>query len=212
MGEADKKVLEKKISDAETAEKKKQKKKYKEEFKKQKVSFFTDFKKFITKGNVLDMAVGVVVGSAFSAIVNGLVKMIINPCIALIPGAESMDNWKTVLKEAVVDASGAVTSAEVAILWGEWLQTIINFFIIAFSIFVVVRIIKSAERKLNAREIKRQEEEAAKKKAEEDAKAASAKAASDAKAAEEKAILDEYYANIREQSQLLREIKESLKK
>lgn len=212
MGEADKKVLEKKISDAEATEKKKMKKKYKEELKKQKVSFFTDFKKFITKGNVLDMAVGVVVGSAFSAIVNGLVKMIINPCIALIPGAESMDNWKTVLKEAVVDASGAVTSAEVAILWGEWLQTIINFFIIAFSIFVVVRIIKSAERKLNAREIKRQEEEAAKKKAEEDAKAAAAKAAADAKAAEEKAILDEYYANIREQSQLLREIKESLKK
>ena len=212
MGKADKKVLEKKISDAEATEKKKMKKKYKEELKKQKVSFFTDFKKFITKGNVLDMAVGVVVGSAFSAIVNGLVKMIINPCIALIPGAESMDNWKTVLKEAVVDASGAVTSAEVAILWGEWLQTIINFFIIAFSIFVVVRIIKSAERKLNAREIKRQEEEAAKKKAEEDAKAAAAKAAADAKAAEEKAILDEYYANIREQSQLLREIKESLKK
>lgn len=197
MGEADKKAL---------------KKQRKEELKKQRVSFFTDFKKFITKGNVLDMAVGVVVGSAFSAIVNGLVKMIINPCIALIPGAESMDNWKTVLKEAVVDASGAVTSAEVAILWGEWLQTIINFFIIAFSIFVVVRIIKSAERKLNAREIKRQEEEAAKKKAEEDAKAAAAKAAADAKAAEEKAILDEYYANIREQSQLLREIKESLKK
>ena len=197
MGEADKKAL---------------KKQRKEELKKQRVSFFTDFTKFITKGNVLDMAVGVVVGSAFSAIVNGLVKMIINPCIALIPGAESMDNWKTVLKEAVVDASGAVTSAEVAILWGEWLQTIINFFIIAFSIFVVVRIIKSAERKLNAREIKRQEEEAAKKKAEEDAKAAAAKAAADAKAAEEKAILDEYYANIREQSQLLREIKESLKK
>lgn len=197
MGEADKKAL---------------KKQRKEELKKQRVSFFTDFKKFITKGNVLDMAVGVVVGSAFSAIVNGLVKMIINPCIALIPGAESMDNWKTVLKEVVVDASGAVTSAEVAILWGEWLQTIINFFIIAFSIFVVVRIIKSAERKLNAREIKRQEEEAAKKKAEEDAKAAAAKAAADAKAAEEKAILDEYYANIREQSQLLREIKESLKK
>lgn len=212
MGEADKKAMEQKISDAKKAEKKELKKKQKEELKKQKVSFFTDFKKFITKGNVLDMAVGVVVGAAFSSIVNGLVKMIINPCIALIPGAESMDNWKTVLKEAVVDEAGAVTSAEVAILWGEWFQTIINFFIIAFSIFVVVRVIRSMERKLNAKEIKRQEAEAAKKKAEEDAKAAAAKAAADAKAAAEKAILDEYYANIREQSQLLREIKDSLKK
>lgn len=208
MGEADKKAMEKKIEEGKKAEMKALKNQRKEELKKQKISFFTDFKKFITKGNVLDMAVGVVVGSAFSAIVNGLVKMIINPCIALIPGAESMDNWKTILK-AADEAAG---TAEVAILWGEWIQTIINFFIIAFSIFVVVRIIRSMERKLNAKELARQAEEAAKKKAEEDAKAAAAKAAADAKAAAEKAVLDEYYANIREQSQLLREIKESLKK
>ena len=212
MGEADKKALEKKIKEAKKQQRKEEKKRIKEAMNKEKISFFTDFKKFITKGNVLDMAVGVVVGAAFSAIVNGLVKMIINPCIALIPGAESMDNWKTILKEAVMDAEGAVTTPEVAILWGEWIQTIINFFIIAFSIFVVVRIIRKAERIMNAKELKRQEEEAAKKKAEEDAKAAATKAAADEKAAAEKAILDEYYANIREQSQLLREIKESLKK
>lgn len=208
MGEADKVAMEKKIKDAEKAAKKEERRKLKEKMKKDKVSFFTDFKKFITKGNVLDMAVGVVVGSAFSAIVNGLVKMVINPCIALIPGAGSMDEWKTVL-QAADEAAG---TAEVAILWGEWLQTIVNFFIIAFCIFVAVRIIKKAERIMNAREIARQEAEAAKKKAEEDAKAAAAKAAADAKAAEEQAIKDEFYANIREQSQLLREIKESLKK
>lgn len=208
MGEADKVAMEKKIKDAEKAAKKEERKKLKEKMKKDKVSFFTDFKKFITKGNVLDMAVGVVVGSAFSAIVNGLVKMVINPCIALIPGAGSMDEWKTVLQEA----DEAAGTAEVAILWGEWLQTIVNFFIIAFCIFVAVRIIKKAERIMNAREIARQEAEAAQKKAEEDAKAAAAKAAADAKAAEEQAIKDEFYANIREQSQLLREIKESLKK
>jgi len=212
MGEADKKAIEKKIKEAEKAKKKEERKQLKEAMKKEKVSFLTDFKKFITKGNVLDMAVGVVIGSAFSAIVNGLVKMVINPCIALIPGAESMDNWKTVLQEAVVDEAGAVKTAEVAILWGEWIQTIINFFIIAFCIFVTVRVIRKAERLMNAKEIKKQEEEAAKKKAEDDAKAAAAKAAADAKAAEDKAIMDEFYANIREQSQLLREIKEALKK
>jgi large conductance mechanosensitive channel len=212
MGEADKKALEKKIKEAEKEKKKEERKQLKEAVKKEKVSFLTDFKKFITKGNVLDMAVGVVIGSAFSAIVNGLVKMVINPCIALIPGAESMDNWKTILQPAVLDEAGAVKTAEVAILWGEWIQTIINFFIIAFSIFVVVRVIRKTERLMNAKEIKKQEAEAAAKKAEEDAKAAAAKAAADAKAAEEKAIIDEYYANIREQSQLLRDIKESLKK
>lgn len=206
MGEADKKALEQKIADAEKAAKKEERKKLKEKMKKEKVSFLADFKKFITKGNVLDMAVGVVVGAAFSNIVNGLVKMIINPCIALIPGAGSMDEWKTVLK-AADEAAG---TAEVAILWGEWLQTIVNFFIIAFCIFVAVRVIKKAERIMNAREIAKQEAEAKKKKEEEDAKAAAAKAAAEEKAAAEKAIVDEYYANIREQSQLLREIKDAL--
>ena len=208
MGEADKKAMEQKIKDAEKAAKKEERKKLKEKIKKEKTSFLTDFKKFITKGNVLDMAVGVVVGSAFSNIVNGLVKMIINPCIALIPGAGSMDEWKYVLRAA----DEAVGTAEVAILWGQWLQTIVNFFIIAFCIFVAVRIIKKAERMMNAREIAKQEAEAAKKKAEEEAKAAAAKAAAEAKAAEEKAILDEFYANIREQSQLLREIKDAVQK
>ena len=206
MGEADKKALEQKIRDAEKAAKQEERKKLKEKMKKDKVSFLADFKKFITKGNVLDMAVGVVVGAAFSNIVNGLVKMIINPCIALIPGAGSMDEWKTVLK-AADEAAG---TAEVAILWGEWLQTIVNFFIIAFCIFVAVRVIKKAERIMNAREIAKQEAEAKKKKEEEDAKAAAAKAAAEEKAAAEKAIVDEYYANIREQSQLLREIKDAL--
>ena len=210
MGEADKKAMEKKIKEAEKAKKKEERKQLKEAVKKEKISFFTDFKKFITKGNVLDMAVGVVIGSAFSAIVNGLVKMVINPCIALIPGAESMDNWKTILQPAVLDEAGAVKTAEVAILWGEWIQTIINFFIIAFCIFVAVRVIKKAERIMNAREIAKQEAAAKKKKEEDDAKAAAAKEAADKKAAEEKAIIDEYYANIREQSQLLREIKDAL--
>lgn len=206
MGEADKKALEQKIKEAEELAKKEERKKRKEKMKKEKDNFFTDFKKFITKGNVLDMAVGVVIGAAFSNIVNGLVKMIINPCIALIPGAGSMDEWKSVLK-AADEAAG---TAEVAILWGEWIQTIINFFIIAFCIFVAVRVIKKAERIMNAREIAKQEAAAKKKKEEDDAKAAAAKEAADRKAAEEKAIIDEYYANIREQSQLLREIKDAL--
>lgn len=206
MGEADKKALEQKIKEAEELAKKEERKKRKEKMKKEKDNFFTDFKKFITKGNVLDMAVGVVIGAAFSNIVNGLVKMIINPCIALIPGAGSMDEWKSVLK-AADEAAG---TAEVAILWGEWFQTIINFFIIAFCIFVAVRVIKKAERMMNAREIAKQEAAAKKKKEEDDAKAAAAKEAADKKAAEEKAIIDEYYANIREQSQLLREIKDAL--
>ena len=82
MGEADKKAIDAKIAAAEKAEKKALRKRQKELLKKEKVSFFADFKKFITKGNVLDLAVAVVISTAFNAIVNGLVKNIITPCIS----------------------------------------------------------------------------------------------------------------------------------
>ena len=174
--------------------------------------FWADFKKFIAKGNVLDMAVGVVVGTAFNAIVNGLVKMIINPFVAFFTDGVSLDELQYVIREEVVDAEGTVVTTELALLYGAWLQTIIDFLIIAFTVFVVVRVIRKMERRLNAREIAEQEALAAQKKAEDDAKAAEAKAEVDAKASAEKAILDEYYANIREQSKLLREIAESVRK
>ena len=123
-------------------QKKAEKKAIKAKLKAEKTSFFTDFKKFITKGNVLDLAVAVVIGSSFNAITNGLVKFIINPVISLLTGGISLTEWKTVLRPEVLDETGAVTTAEVAILWGEWVQTIIQFFVIALSVFIFVRVIK----------------------------------------------------------------------
>ena len=204
MGEADKKAMEKKIAEGKKAEKKALKKKQKEELKKQKISFFADFKKFITKGNVLDMAVGVVVGSAFSAIVNGLVKMIINPCIAILTGGISLDDWKTVLRpEVVADAEkGIAAQAEVAILWGQWVQTIIQFFIIALSIFTAVRIIKSVNDRLRAKQLAAEKEAAEQKKA---ADAVAAAAAAEAAAAKE-AQLQQFYANVARQTELLEKL------
>ena len=176
--------------------------------KNKKSGFFTDFKKFITKGNIIDMAVGVVVGSSFSAIVNGLVKMVINPCIALIPGADSMDEWKTILKPEIVDeATGTVTQAEVAILWGTWLQTIIDFLIVAFCIFVVLRVIMKAQKIMDAKKIAEAEAKAK----EEEEKEEAAKEAADAAAAalaEKQAALD---ASVLAQEKLLCEIRDLLK-
>ena len=202
MGRADKEVLERRIAEGEENERKENLKQMKKELKKKKDGFLKDFKKFITKGNVMDMAVGVVIGSAFSAIVNGLVKMIINPLISLMTGGVSLDGWKTVLKEAVVDEAGKVKTAEVAILWGEWIQTIINFFIIAISIFVAVRVISGISRRLKAKELAAAAEAEAKKKAEEKAKADAA--AAELKAKEE--ALAKFYASIEEQTRLLTEI------
>ncbi|MBQ9161807.1 MAG: large conductance mechanosensitive channel protein MscL [Clostridia bacterium] len=164
------------------------------------VSFWADFKKFVTKGNVLDMAVAVVVATAFNAIVNGLVKYIITPAMSYFTSGVSINEWEYVLREEVLNAEGAVEVAKISIQYGLWLQAIIDFIIIAFSIFVALRVIKKAERKINAKEIAIAEEAAAKKKAEDDAKAAAAQAAIDA----EKAARDEFYANIREIKELLK--------
>ena len=122
-------------------------------------SCFAEFKKFITRGNVLDMAVGVVVGSAFTAIVNSLVKDIINPIIGLITGGIDFSNLKIVLKPA----SGEV--AELAIRYGLFINAIIQFVLIAFVLFLIVK----SFNKLNERRVK---EEAAKKAAVPPAKSA----------------------------------------
>ena len=174
----------------------------KEKLKAENTSFWADFKKFITKGNVLDLAVAVVIGSAFSAITNGLVKFIINPCISLLTGGISLEEWKTVLRAEELDEAGAVVNAEVAILWGEWIQTIIQFLIIAFSVFVFVRVIKKMSDKLRYKEIEAQKAAEAKKKAEDDAKAAAAAAV----AAEKEAQLQEFYKNVQKQTELLEKL------
>lgn len=171
-----------------------------------KSTFWADFKKFITRGNVIDMAVGVVVGGAFSKIVTGLVNYIINPFIGIFMQQGSLDDIKTVITPAVLNDAGEVVTKEVAILWGTWLQTIIDFIIVALCIFLVVRIITGVRNKL---EEKKKEEEAAAK-AEADAKAAAEKAAADEAAAASAAVAAEKQAKLEaailNQEKLLSEI------
>ena len=202
MGKADMEAIKEKVDKAKKAEEKEKRKERKKQMKAQSDSFWKDFKKFVTKGNIIDMAVGVVIGSAFSAIVNGLVKMVINPCIALIPGADSMDNWKSVLRAAELDAEGKVVKAEVAILWGQWIQTIIQFIIIALSIFLAVRIIRAAGKKLRHRELEAQRIADEKKKADDKVKAEAAAA----EAARKEAQIQQFYANVARQTELLEEL------
>lgn len=167
-----------------------------------KSTFWADFKKFITRGNVLDMAVGVVVGGAFGKITTGLVNYIINPFVGLFLKSGSLDGVKTVITPAVVNEEGVVTTAEVAILWGAWLQTIIDFLIIALCIFTVLRVIMRVRNKLNEDEIKAAEEKAAKEKAEAEA----AKAAADAAAAQKEAEEQKLKADVARQAELLEKL------
>lgn len=120
--------------------------------------FFEDFKAFALKGNIVDMAIGVVIGGAFGKIVTSLVNDIITPLIGLMTGNISLADLKIVLAEAVLDAAGEVVTPELAITYGAFLQTIIDFLIIALSIFLVMRIAMNARKKLD--EMKKKEEEA----------------------------------------------------
>ena len=128
-------------------------------------NFFTEFKKFITRGNVVDMAVGVIVGSSFTAIVNGMsnfiLKPIINWILALIFGANSLSECYTFLKEGykdVLDEAGNVIAQEldlaqsIYIDWGSFINAVINFFLIALVLFTIVKVInkfKDERKELN---------------------------------------------------------------
>ena len=97
-----------------------------------------EFKAFILRGNVVDLAVGVVIGAAFGKIVTALVDGIVMPVVGVALGGASVSDWKYVMRPATVDAAGAKV-AEVAVRYGMFIQTLIDFVIIAFVIFLVVK-------------------------------------------------------------------------
>ncbi len=106
----------------------------------------SEFKGFIARGNVIDLAVAVVIGAAFGKIVTAFVDKIIMPPIGLLVGGVDFSDWAWTLKAASVDAAGkAVPAVQVGI--GDFLNTVIQFLIIAFAIFVVVKAINRMQRK-----------------------------------------------------------------
>ena len=200
--------------------------------------FFQDFKKFITRGNIIDMAVGVIVGGAFSAIVTALTNQIIMPCInallALIGGQEGLAGAVTILRPGYTIVNGERVldlASSIYINWGAFITAILNFLIIAFTLFIVLKVaMKSSEMfkdytkkalkkrmtkedkaELKARGISRKDTEAVKAYfAEKDAKEAEVKALADAKAkeAEEEAKRNTTEYLLKEIRDLLAENKE----
>ncbi len=110
--------------------------------------FIAEFKQFIARGNVLDMAVGVIIGGAFGKISTSLVNDIIMPAVSMLTGGVDFSNWKVVLKAAVAGADGAIDpTTEVAIRYGAFLATILDFLIIAFAVFCLIKAVNSLHRK-----------------------------------------------------------------
>ena len=126
--------------------------------KKKKSGFFTEFKTFITKGNILDMAVGMIIGTAFNQIVKSLVDHILMPVIGNLCNTQDLVDLKYVLTPEVLDEAGNVVTAEVAISYGLFLSFVINFFIVALTLFVIIRSAMRFQKKMEAL---REEEEAA---------------------------------------------------
>lgn len=111
------------------------------------MSFLKDFKEFAMKGNIIDMAVGVIIGGAFGAIVSSLVNDIIMPVVSLVTGGDGLKNLKYVIVHAKDAADGVAAVEEVAINYGIFIQNIVDFLIIAFSIFVALRVIMKFKKK-----------------------------------------------------------------
>jgi len=110
------------------------------------MAMLSEFKEFVARGNVVDLAVAVVIGAAFGKIVTALVDGIIMPLVGVATGGISVSDWKYVISPAAVDSAGGEV-AEVAIAYGAFLQTVIDFLLIAFVIFLFLRAYNNLRRK-----------------------------------------------------------------
>lgn len=99
--------------------------------------FLTEFKEFAMKGNVVDMAVGVIIGGAFGKIVSSLVNDVVMPLVGIATGGLDFKEHKLILKEAVMNGEEIITP-EVAMTWGVFVQNIVDFLIVAFCIFMAI--------------------------------------------------------------------------
>lgn len=106
-----------------------------------------EFKEFAFKGNVLDMSIGVIIGGAFGKIVTSLVNDIIMPFFGFVTAGTDFTSLKLVLSPAVLDAAGEVLKPEAAIMYGNFIQNIFDFFIVAFCIFFFVQQISKRRKK-----------------------------------------------------------------
>ena len=113
---------------------------------------FEEFKAFIMRGNVLDMAVGVIVAGAFGKITTSLVNDLFMPFISWIFGARDMTALNVIVRPEIVNEAGEVTQAAITLGFGTFVATIIDFILIAFVVFMVVKLMNAAKDKLAKKE------------------------------------------------------------
>lgn len=114
------------------------------------MAIIKEFKEFAMRGNVVDLAVGIIIGGAFGKIVTSFVADVIMPPIGLLIGGVKFTDLKFTMKEAVINASGKVTSEAVTLNVGNFIQVIFDFLIVAFAIFLLIKALNRFQKKQEA--------------------------------------------------------------
>lgn len=103
------------------------------------MKFLKEFKEFAIKGNMMDMAIGIIIGAAFNKVIDVLVKQVFMPPLSLLSNNVNLQNKRFILRDAVVNAQGKVTSEEVAVAYGALFEAFLDFLIVGITIFLVVK-------------------------------------------------------------------------
>lgn len=172
-------------------------------------AFWTDFKKFAAKGNIIDLAIAVVIGTAFNKIVSSLVSCIITPLTSMLLPTGDLASLKWVLKPAIEanEEAGIDAVAEVSVTYGTFLQSAIDFFVIALTMFVVLKIYMKLKEAFRSRE-KAEAEKRAKEVAER--KKAEAEAAAAAEQARQEKVRNDFLEDVSIQADTLTEVRDIL--
>ena len=111
------------------------------------MKLFEEFKEFAVKGNMMDMAIGIIIGASFNKVIDVLVKNVFLPPLSLLTDGVNFENRKIILKDVVADASGAILTEEVAIGYGALGEAFLDFLIIGFTVFIVVKFMNRLKNK-----------------------------------------------------------------
>lgn len=106
-----------------------------------------EFKEFAVKGNMMDMAIGIIIGASFNKVIDVLAKQVLLPPLSLLSDDVNLEHRKFILRDEVADASGAVSVTEVAVAYGKLLEVFLDFLIIGFTVFIVVKFMNRLKRK-----------------------------------------------------------------
>lgn len=111
------------------------------------MKLFNEFKEFAVKGNMMDMAIGIIIGAAFNNVIDVLAKQVLLPPLSLLSDGMNFQQRKLILRDAVSDTSGTITTSEVAIAYGQLIEAFLDFLIIGFTVFIVVKFMNRLRRK-----------------------------------------------------------------